>query len=207
MTTLMSLKVSVIWILIVILMMFTGCDRVESVVSTISSSITTTAKSESHKIPKIKATGYYVYDVDTPFIGIEYQCGKLSGVTDKDGGFKFYLNGRDCIFEVGGVPVRYIYSAELYDNIVLQETDDNINTFLLSLDKDSNPSRGGVLISSEVKRAIKKLDLKEVPNSPVVLQATIGAINERIKRPLKIISSKKDEAVDLNKSVKYYSKI
>jgi outer membrane lipopolysaccharide assembly protein LptE/RlpB len=161
--------------LIIFATFISGCDfDLESIKNKISTEIT-----KPKKVAKLK--GYYIYDIDTPLVGIEYQCGNLRGVTDKRGKFYFYPN-KECRFSIAGVELRYIYSMDMYESsldLTLQEDNSSVIEFLKSL--NSNKNGDSIVIDKRVKKAIEQLDIKSIPDSKVVLQATIDAINRHLK--------------------------
>jgi len=100
--------------------------------------------------------GYYL---DSAVAGAEYKCGTKSGVTESDGSFTFE-KGKDCSFELAGVPLRSIKANELKDGVEVIEDNLTVARFLQSLDFDGNPDNG-IQIEKKVldvlKEAVKNL--------------------------------------------------
>jgi len=131
-------------------------------------------------------TGYYVYGADSPLVGIDYQCGNIKGVTNKKGKFSFDSNS-DCEFRVGSIKIRDVYSQELRDNIFLQEENQRVIKFLKSL----TISKRGVVIDNLTKKALDALKIEEIPESDIILQATIDAVKSYLlkKNNKRLLSS------------------
>jgi len=94
--------------------------------------------------------GYYQ---DSGIVGVEYKCGKYSGVTSDKGQFKFE-NGKNCEFSFAGILLRKIDSSELKENVVVREEDLETALFLQSLDDNGNPD-DGIQISKDTIQKIK----------------------------------------------------
>ena len=133
---------------------------------------------------KKSMSAYYVYTEDIPLVGIDYQCGTQKGITDENGRFTF-KKGDDCQFKVGDVKLRYTYSQELRDGMLLEEDNKSVVKFLKALSEKKN----AIYISKETKRALEVLKIKEIPNSDVIFQVTIDAINNYQKSYKKLLSS------------------
>lgn len=110
--------------------------------------------------------------------GIEYQSGDISGVTGKDGAFK-YPHGESTIsFSIGAIKLGQTKTAELITPLDLvtsangdisNQTIMNINRLLLTLDNDNN-SANGIVINEAVRKiaAEHTLDISKLfPNSHV----------------------------------------
>ncbi len=96
-------------------------------------------------------TGYYI---DSAVAGVEYKCGKESGVTASDGKFTFE-KGKDCSFNVAGVEIRKVEATKLVDKVKIVEDKPEVAAFLQSIDIDGNPSNG-IDIKPEVLKVLKE---------------------------------------------------
>jgi hypothetical protein len=111
-------------------------------------------------------TGYYV---DSAVSGVTYKCGSLSGTTDKDGKFTFE-KGKECSFEVAGVPLRNISADKLADGIKVVEDNVSVAKLLQSIDNDGNPDNG-IQITDEVVKVLQEA-IEEYKNPTVILADT-----------------------------------
>ncbi len=86
-------------------------------------------------------TAYYI---DSAVEGIDFSCGSQSGITDKEGKFRFEA-GQRCQFSLGGILLGDTASASLQNNGYLFEDDSEVAQFLQCLDNDGDDSSGGMM--------------------------------------------------------------
>jgi hypothetical protein len=97
-------------------------------------------------------TGYYV---DSAVSGVEYTCGNQQGKTDSRGMFKFE-SGKECNFAINGKVFKVVAADRLIDEVVLQESDEVIARFLMTLDSDGD-AENGITILPEVASKVSKV--------------------------------------------------
>jgi len=83
-------------------------------------------------------TGYYI---DSPVIGLEYDCNTNKGKTDSDGKFQFEA-GESCTFYLGNKAMRSIDKDKLFNGVKIFEKNLKIASILQTLDADGNASNG-----------------------------------------------------------------
>ncbi len=123
-----------------------------------------------------RGTGYYI---DSAVQGINYECGGINGVTDKDGKFTFET-GKDCEFKVADVSLRKVKASALSNNISVIENNVTVARFLQSIDNDGNATNG-IHIEKDTIDSIKKgiEDKKfagQVPTEESVLKSVVDEI-------------------------------
>lgn len=84
------------------------------------------------------AYGYYL---DAAVQGVNYECGKESGVTDMQGGFRYEV-GKSCTISIGNIFLREIEPDILHPNGNIYETDSTVIKLLQGLDMDRDLSNG-----------------------------------------------------------------
>jgi|GEM_PF-4781925 hypothetical protein len=161
---------------IFLIVLLSGCklnvDKIKS------SFVDKNSISSSSNLAKIK--GYYLDEDERPLVGINYQCGNFKGETNKNGEFFFYQN-RECRFSIAKIELKYIYSMDTINSsldAVLQEDNPKVLNFLNALNNHSID--GAITIDKKTKKVIKELKIETIPDSKIVLQATIDAINRRL---------------------------
>jgi hypothetical protein len=121
-------------------------------------------------------TGYYV---DSAVSGVSYVCGSQTGTTNRDGKFTFE-KGKECSFEVAGIPLRTVSFDSLADGIKIVEDDVNVARLLQSIDNDGNPSNG-IQITEEVAQVLQEAmngydDPTRILTDTSVLESTVAKI-------------------------------
>ena len=103
--------------------------------------------------------------IDSPVSGITYICGDITGTTDENGIFIYYV-GEEVTFLIGDVvlgtapgaaivtPVNLVKDAEDETNPVVI----NLLRFIQSMDDDGNPGNG-IVISEEIQRLMIRIDI------------------------------------------------
>ncbi len=102
-------------------------------------------------------TGYYV---DSAVSGVEYTCGNQQGKTDSQGMFKFE-SAKECTFAVNGKVFKVVSADKLVDEVVIQESDEVIARFLMTLDNDGDADNG-ITILPEVATKVLKVPRNDV---------------------------------------------
>jgi hypothetical protein len=100
---------------------------------------------------KSVGTGYYI---DKAVSGVIFKCGSQTGTTDKDGKFTFE-KGKECSFEVAGIPLRTVPSDKLTDGVKVVEDNTNVARLLQSIDNDGDPDNG-IQITDEVVKVLQE---------------------------------------------------
>ncbi len=93
------------------------------------------------------SVGYYK---DSALSGVEYSCGKYSGLTDDNGKFNFEA-GKQCVFSLGGLTLRTVQPDQLVNGVTIVENNVTVASFLQTLDNDGNASNGIKIIPNVVE--------------------------------------------------------
>ncbi len=96
-------------------------------------------------------TGYYI---DSAVEGVSYHCGNQEGTTDSKGMFKFE-SAQACQFSINGKVFKTVAADRLIDEVVIQEDDEKIAQFLMTLDKDGDADNGIVITPSVAQKVTK----------------------------------------------------
>jgi len=132
--------------------------------------------------------GYYL---DSAVVGVDYTCGAKSGKTENDGKFIFE-KGKDCSFELAGIPLKKVTKEDLSDGKKIVEDNVSVAQLLQSIDADGNLDNG-IQITEEVEKAIKEA-LKNINDPKKVLEdeeikekvvAEVGAVVDGVSGELK----------------------
>ncbi|ODV04755.1 MAG: hypothetical protein ABT20_14055 [Rubrivivax sp. SCN 70-15] len=108
--------------------------------------------------PSADGTGKFI---DSEVVGLDYDCGGVTGVTDSLGQFQ-YLSGKNCTFSIGGITLGSAVAAPLLYPVslvpgaepgVANAAVTDIARLLQSLDDDADPSNG-IVISAAVRAAL-----------------------------------------------------
>ena len=102
-------------------------------------------------------TGYYV---DSAVSGADYGCGNQQGKTDSQGMFKFE-SGKECTFAINGKVFKSVAASKLIEGVVIQEDDEAIARFLMTLDNDGD-AENGITISSSAAKKVSKVPQSDV---------------------------------------------
>jgi hypothetical protein len=130
------------------------------------------------------ATGDAYY-LDSAVAGVNYKCGSVEGITDKDGKFTFE-EGQSCTFYLGDVKLREMDASVLEDGKKIVEEDVQVATILQSLDVDGNPDNGIELTAEVVEafsNALQAAETATLPQTATELAAVVATIesNETIE--------------------------
>ncbi len=117
--------------------------------------------------------GFYV---DAAIEGVEYSCGNQEGLTDANGTFTFE-EGEECLFTLGGIPLREVDAKELTDQVTIFEDDLETAQFLQSLDQDNNADNG-IEIGTEVLEHIKESNLTAIPVGEEELRSLLSELGD-----------------------------
>ena len=120
--------------------------------------------------------GHYV---DSPVGGVDYLCGNNSGVTDKNGTFKFETN-KGCEFKLGNIVLKKVPSDELFDGKTVIENNITIAQVLQSLDDDGNVSNGITIKDDIKKKFIKQINATVLPTNEAELSVALQNIDKNL---------------------------
>jgi len=120
--------------------------------------------------------GHYV---DSPVGGVDYLCGNNSGVTDKNGTFKFETN-KGCEFKLGNIVLKKVPSDELFDGKTVIENNITIAQVLQSLDDDGNASNGITIKDDIKKKFIKQINATVLPTNEAELSVALQNIDKNL---------------------------
>lgn len=127
-----------------------------------------------------RETGYYI---DSAVQGINYECGGINGVTDKDGKFTFET-GKDCEFKVADVSLRKVKASALSNNISVIENNVTVARFLQSIDNDGDATNGIHIETNtidSIKKGLKDKNFEgKVPTEESVLKSVVDEIKVNI---------------------------
>jgi hypothetical protein len=127
-----------------------------------------------------RGTGYYI---DSAVQGIDYECGGIKGITDKDGKFTFET-GKDCEFKVADVSLRKVKASALSNNISILETNIAVARFLQTIDNDGDATNGIHIETNtidSIKKGLKDKNFEgKVPTEESVLKSVVDEIKVNI---------------------------
>jgi len=127
-----------------------------------------------------RGTGYYI---DSAVQGINYECGGIKGVTEKDGKFTFET-GKDCEFKVADVSLRKVKATALSNNISILENNVTVARFLQTIDNDGDATNGIHIETNTIDSIKKGLADKnfagQVPTEESVLKSVVDEIKVNI---------------------------
>ncbi len=157
-----------------------------------------------------RGTGYYI---DSAVQGINYECGGIKGITEKDGKFTFET-GKDCEFKVADVSLRKVKATALSNNISILENNVTVARFLQTIDNDGDATNG-IHIETNTIDSIKKgvEDKKfagQVPTEESVLKSVVDEIKVNIPTfagKVKTITETETHLADTTKKVIEDSKL
>ena len=120
--------------------------------------------------------GYYV---DAAVEGVDYICGKNSGVTDKNGTFKFSANS-GCEFKLDKVLLRKVPADELFNGKTVIENNITVARVLQSLDADGNVSNG-ITIKDDIKKKFSdEINSTVLPSNDAKLAVALQNIDKNL---------------------------
>lgn len=124
---------------------------------------------------------------DTRTVGLDYKVGGYTGRTDDLGAFKYFSEDDDITFSVGGVVIGTVKVSQVLTPIDLfvdgnsEKIDvQNIVSFLLALDDDSDPSNGINITEAQAEEA---KNWNQLDFSSADFENDVAAIDEDLVLP------------------------
>ena len=123
-----------------------------------------------------ETVGYYL---DSAVEGIHYKCGNEEGFTGSSGKFKFEA-GQSCEFDIGGVVLKTIATADLVAGKKFVEDNVDVARLLQSIDLDGNSSNG-IKLTDDVRKSLKDL-FKDKKKEDLLKEDSVKDLVDALKK-------------------------